>query len=55
MTAYRQLEAHYKEVAVIDEAASILNWDHAVMLPNGSSENRAEHLAVLAKLSPARR
>ncbi len=55
MTAYRQLETHYQEISVIDEAASILNWDYAVMLPNGASENRAEHLALLAKLSHERR
>ncbi len=55
MTAYQQLESHYKEIAVIDEAASILNWDYSVMLPAGASENRAEHLALLAKLSHQRR
>lgn len=55
MSAYKQLERHYSEINALDEAASILHWDNSVMLPPGAQENRAEQLAVLARLSHDRR
>lgn len=55
MSAYEQLERHYSEINALDEAASILHWDNSVMLPRGAQENRAEQLAVLARLSHDRR
>jgi carboxypeptidase Taq len=48
LSAYRQLEAHYKKVADFEHAAGILHWDHAVMMPPGSAGARAEALATLA-------
>ncbi len=55
MSAYENLERHYAEINALDEAASILHWDNSVMLPRGAQENRAEQLAVLARLGHDRR
>ncbi|MBM3733627.1 MAG: carboxypeptidase M32 [Acidimicrobiia bacterium] len=49
-SAYRQLERQFRRAALIGEAASVLNWDRAVMMPAGSAAARAEQLAELQAL-----
>ncbi len=48
MSAYEQLEKHFKQIADFQHAAGILHWDHAVMMPSGSAGARAEALATLS-------
>ena len=45
------LETRFRQIAAIDNAAGILHWDTATMLPAGSSEARGEQLAALAEVS----
>lgn len=46
-TAYRQLEARYRRIALLGEAASILHWDTAAIMPGGGAPARAEQLAEM--------
>ena len=47
MTAYENLEARFKRLGALGEAAGMLQWDASVMMPSGGAEARAEHLAAL--------
>jgi carboxypeptidase Taq len=47
MTAYRQLEARFRRVAMLEQAIAILRWDAAAMMPPGGAGARAEQLAAL--------
>jgi carboxypeptidase Taq len=47
MTAYRQLEARFRRVAMLEQAISVLHWDAAAMMPPGGAAARAEQLASL--------
>jgi carboxypeptidase Taq len=47
MTAYRQLEARFRRVAMLEQAIAVLRWDAAAMMPPGGAPARAEQLAVL--------
>ncbi|MFI4983872.1 MAG: carboxypeptidase M32 [Rickettsiales bacterium] len=51
MEHYKKLLALHKEIELIGEAESILGWDSEVMMPEGSSDNRAEQLATLAVIA----
>jgi carboxypeptidase Taq len=51
MTAYDRLTARAARIATINEAASMLNWDAAAMMPNGGAAARGDQLAVLAGLA----
>ena len=51
MTPYASLTARFARIATIDEAAAILGWDAAVMMPRGGGAARGEQLAVLAGLA----
>lgn len=53
-TAYQTLELAFKQIASIEGAASILHWDAATMLPQGSSDVRADQLAALAEIAHAK-
>ena len=46
-TAYRELEARFQRVGAIEEAAAMLHWDAAAMMPAGGAAPRAEQLATL--------
>ena len=46
--SYQALHAHFKRIADLDHALSILSWDEAVMMPAGSGVVRAEAMATLA-------
>jgi carboxypeptidase Taq len=47
MTAYHQLEARFRRVAMLEQAISVLHWDAAAMMPPGGAAVRAEQLASL--------
>jgi carboxypeptidase Taq len=51
MTALDRLTARFARIAALDEAAAILHWDAAAMMPDGGAAARAEQLATLAGLS----
>ena len=49
--AYDRLSARFARLAALEEAAAILHWDAAAMMPEGGAAARAEQLATLAGLS----
>jgi carboxypeptidase Taq len=51
MTAYDRLAARFARIATIDEAAAMLGWDAATMMPAGGAPARGDQLAVLAGLA----
>ncbi len=51
MTAYDRLATRFARIATIGEAASVLNWDAATMMPPGGGAARGDQLAVLAGMS----
>jgi carboxypeptidase Taq len=51
MTAYQNLTKRFARIATLNEAASIINWDAAAMMPAGGAASRGEQMAVLAGLS----
>jgi carboxypeptidase Taq len=51
MTAYRQLEARFRRVAILEQAISVLHWDAAAMMPSGGAGVRAEQLAGLRSIA----
>ena len=50
-TAYAALKSRFAEIEKLNEAASILHWDRAAVMPDGGAESRAVQLALLARLS----
>jgi len=48
--AYERLKARFARIAALGEAASMLNWDAAAMMPPGGGASRGEQLAALAGL-----
>jgi carboxypeptidase Taq len=51
MSAYDRLTKNFTRIATLNEAASVLSWDAAAMMPGGGAEARGEQMAVLAGLS----
>ncbi len=51
MSAYDRLTARFARVMTINEAAGVLGWDAATMMPSGGAEARGDQLAVLAGLA----
>lgn len=49
-TAYTRLERRFRRAAALGEAAAMLNWDRAAMMPKGGAGARAEQLAELHAL-----
>ena len=49
--AYDRLRARFARIAALGEAASMLHWDAAAMMPPGGAEARGEQLAALAGLA----
>ena len=47
MGAYAILEDRFRRASLIGDAAGILGWDRAVLMPDGSAEARAEQMAAL--------
>src|SRR3954464_192521 len=46
-SAYQSLESRFRRMALIDEARSMLEWDHAAIMPEGGAAARADSLAQL--------
>lgn len=51
MGAYRRLTERFARIATLDEAAGMLGWDAAAMMPAGGAAARGDQLAVLAGMS----
>lgn len=51
MTAYDRLTEQFSRIATLGEAAAMLGWDAAAMMPPGGAAARGDQLAVLAGLS----
>ena len=51
--AYPALTARFARMATIGEAAGVLSWDAATMMPSGGAAARGDQLAVLAGLAHA--
>jgi carboxypeptidase Taq len=49
--AYDRIAARFARIATIQEAAGVLNWDAAAMMPSGGAAARGDQLAVLAGLA----
>ena len=49
--AYDRLKARFARIAALGEAAAMLHWDAAAMMPPGGGAARGEQLAALAGLS----
>ncbi len=48
--SYLALKRRFARIAALGEAASILHWDAATMMPSGAAASRGEQLAILAGL-----
>ena len=46
-----RLKARFARIAVLGEAAGMLHWDAATMMPPGGGASRGEQRATLAGLS----
>jgi carboxypeptidase Taq len=51
MNAYTRLTQKFARIATLNEAASMLGWDAAAMMPAGGAAARGEQMATLAGLS----
>jgi len=51
MTAYQRLTQTFGRIAAVNEAAAMLGWDAAAMMPPGGAPARGEQMAVLAGIS----
>ena len=51
MTAYQRLTEQFARIATLNEAAAMLGWDAAAMMPVGGGAARGEQMATLAGLS----
>ncbi|MFL5260620.1 MAG: carboxypeptidase M32, partial [Hyphomicrobiales bacterium] len=47
VTPYRALEQRFRRINAVEEAADLLSWDQATMMPEGGRAARAEELAAL--------
>jgi len=45
--AYSELETRFRRIAVLEECATVLHWDAAVMMPASASAPRGDQLAEL--------
>jgi carboxypeptidase Taq len=48
---YGQLERRFRRISLLGEAAAVLHWDSAVMMPAGGADVRADQLSELSLLS----
>ena len=47
MAAYQELERRFHRCGTLEEAAAMLHWDAAALMPPGGADARAEQLATL--------
>src|SRR5262245_9983541 len=45
--AYTSLESRFRRINLINDAAGVLQWDMAAMMPNGGADVRGDQLANL--------
>ena len=50
MSAYKNLEARFRRLGVLDGVGQMLHWDRAVMMPPGGATARSDQLAELSLL-----
>ena len=48
MSAYSELESRFRRMSTLGEAAGVLHWDRAVLMPDGGAGARSDQLAALA-------
>lgn len=51
LDAYGRLAARFARIAMVREAAAVLDWDASTMMPAGGGAARGEQLAVLAGIA----
>jgi carboxypeptidase Taq len=51
MTAYQNLTKRFARIATLNEAASVVSWDAATMMPAGGAQARGDQMAIMAGLS----
>jgi carboxypeptidase Taq len=51
MTPYDRLDTRFRRIGALGEAAAMLQWDNATMMPAGAAAARAEQLATLKVLA----
>ena len=51
MTPYQTLETRFRRLGALGEAAAMLNWDSATLMPTGAAPARADQVATLKVLS----
>ena len=51
MTPYQTLESRFRRLGALGEAAAMLNWDSATLVPTGAAPARAEQVATLKVMS----
>jgi carboxypeptidase Taq len=47
VTPYQKLEQRFRRITAVEEAAELLYWDQAALMPEGGRPARAEQLAAL--------
>src|SRR5450432_3959093 len=47
LTAYHQLETRFRRLLTLNEAAAMLQWDGAALMPPGGAASRGDQLATL--------
>ena len=50
MTSYREIERRFRRLGALNEASGVLQWDSAVLMPEGGAGARAEQLATMKVL-----
>ncbi len=45
--AYKKLESGFAKISALEEVNAILGWDMQTMMPSGSGDGRAEHMAAI--------
>ena len=48
MTEYQEVETRFRRLGALQEAAGVLQWDTATLMPKGGAGARAEQSATLA-------
>ncbi len=51
MTPYQTLESRFRRLGALGEAAAMLNWDSATLMPSGAAPARADQVATLKVMS----
>ena len=51
MSVYHRLTEQFARIATLNEAAAMLGWDAAAMMPAGGGAARGEQISTLAGLA----